>query len=245
MKDNNKLFSLFDQFAYTQNHASAFSNMLDFFLMAFKRHDAQQDRLKALELLTTHPKREQLVALYAEIGELSEGFHDPLGQLFEQRISNGRKGQFFTPEPLTEFMARSMGIDSLLPKQTVCDPACGSGRMLLAVAKINRHLHFYGADIDVVCCKMAVINMVLNSLTGEIAHMDTLANEFFKGYKTGTVLKDGYHYPCFAEFSDPNESYIWLRPIDSKESTAFDAPFIPTKSPLMSSGVQGSLFDLS
>ena len=25
------------------------------------------------------------------------------------------------------------------PKRTVCDPACGSGRMLLAVAEINPH----------------------------------------------------------------------------------------------------------
>lgn len=245
MKDNNKLFSLFDQFAYAQNHATAFSDMLDFFLVAFKRHNTRQDRLNALELLTAHPQRERLAALYAEIGELSEGFRDPLGALFEQRISRGRKGQFFTPEPITEFMSQSMGVDSLLPGQTVYDPACGSGRMLLAAAKVNRHLRFYGADIDEVCCKVAVVNMVLNSLTGEIAHMDTLANSFFRGYRTGTVLRDGYHYPCFAEFSDPNESHIWLRPVDpKKESTPFDTPFVPTKSPLMSSGVQGSLFDL-
>jgi type I restriction-modification system DNA methylase subunit len=245
MQDNKKLFSLFDQFAHTQNHGTAFSDILDFFLLSFKLYYTQEDRRESLERITTHPKKEQLAALFSEIGELSEGFRDPIGELYEQRISKGRNGQFFTPEPITEFMAQIVGVDSLSATQKVYDPACGSGRMLLAAAKINRHLHFYGADIDEVCCKMAVVNMILNSLTGEIAHMDTLSNTFFKGYKTGTVLKDGYHYPYFTEFSDPHQSYIWLRPDDSKRAPSpFDTEFKPTKVPFTSNGIQRTLFDL-
>jgi len=127
--------------------------------------------------------------------------------------------------------------------ESICDPACGSGRMLLAAAKINRHLRFYGADIDPLCSKIALANMLLNSLTGEIAHMDSLANAFYRGYKTGTVLKDGYHHPYYREFTNPEESYMWLRPTDKSAPKGFDTPFEPTKSPLMSSGIQGNLFD--
>ncbi|GAC1315123.1 MAG: hypothetical protein NVSMB24_40450 [Mucilaginibacter sp.] len=56
---------------------------------------------------------------------------------------------------------------------TVYDPACGSRRMLLAAAKSNRHAMFYGADLESTCCKMALINMLFNSLGGEIAHMNS------------------------------------------------------------------------
>ena len=67
---------------------------------------------------------------------------------------------------------------NLADGQTVIDPTCGSGRMLLAAAKRNRHALFYGADLDVTCCKMTLINMLFNSLTGEITHMNSLSNEF-------------------------------------------------------------------
>jgi type I restriction-modification system DNA methylase subunit len=80
-------------------------------------------------------------------------------------------------------------------RETILDPACGSGRMLLAAAKINRHNTFFGADLDGTCCKMALINMLLNSLQGEISHMKSLSKEFFRGYKVKTTLINGYHMP--------------------------------------------------
>jgi len=82
---------------------------------------------------------------------------------------------------------------------------------------------------------------MLQSLTGEVAHMDTLANDFYCGFKTGTVLKDGYYYPCFKEFTDSEESSIWLRPSAPKSKAGFDTPFNPPKSAPMN-GVQGTLF---
>ncbi|MDB4921228.1 N-6 DNA methylase [Mucilaginibacter sp.] len=243
MNDTKKLYSLFGQFAYTQNYALAFTEMLDFFLLPFQWHDTAEGSQHVIHRLQSHPKKEILVELYTEIGALSEEFGDPIGALYEAEISKGKNGQFFTPDPICDFMAMMAGIESLQNDKTVYDPACGSGRMLLAAAKINRRLKFYGADIDEVCCKMTVVNMLLNSLTGEVCHIDTLRNTFFKGYKLLTVLKNGYYHPFYKEFTDPNESVIWLRPTDPKTAkSAFDVPFEPTKSPLMHQGVQGNLF---
>ncbi|MBB6130742.1 MFS transporter [Mucilaginibacter lappiensis] len=59
---------------------------------------------------------------------------------------------------------------------------------------------------------MALLNMLLNSLTGEIANINSLSNEFFTGYQVKTKLINGYHYPYFEEFTDPMLSYIWLHP---------------------------------
>jgi type I restriction-modification system DNA methylase subunit len=243
MKNINPLIKLFERYAYGQNYSAAFSAMLDYFLIAFKYYKTEEDQAAAIHQLTTYQKKDEHIALLTEIGELSEGFEDPLGDLYEQLISKGKNGQFFTPEPVAHMIATSIINEDMEAGKTVYDPACGSGRMLLAAAKINRHLLFYGADIDPLCCKMSLVNMLLNSLTAEIAQMDTLSNTFYKGYKTGTIIKDGYHYPWYREFTDPEESYIWLRPTPKPTAKGFDTAFEPTKSPLMSEGVQGNLFE--
>ena len=68
---------------------------------------------------------------------------DHLGAMFEQYVSHGEHGQFFTPEHLCEMMAQ-MTCPELQPGQTVCDPACGSGRNLLKAATIEAKAKFYG-----------------------------------------------------------------------------------------------------
>jgi type I restriction enzyme M protein len=85
--------------------------------------------------------------------------------------------------------------------------------------------------------------MLLNSLTGEIAHMNTLSNEFYNGYKTSTKLVDSYHMPYYTEFTEPELSYIWLKPLKGKEAKpAFTMPFEPVRASQPINGVQGSLF---
>jgi len=243
MTEIKELLTEFNRFAYGQSLHTAFTDMLDWTLLPFKRYDAADEQRKALENYQSHPKVEQLVKLITLIGELSENFRDPLGELFMEAISNGHNGQYFTPEHMCEMMAiMSLGEESK-PLQTVCDPACGSGRMLIAAAKINRHMFFYGADLDITCCKMALLNMLLNSLKGEIAHMNTLSNEFYRGFKVDTVLVDGFHMPYYIDFTEPELSDIWLRPMKVEEvKTQFDKPFEPVSSVKSVVGVQGCLF---
>lgn len=127
--------------------------------------------------------------------------------------------------------------------QTVCDPTCGSGRMLLAAAKINRYMRFYGADLDITCCKMALINTLLNSLQGEIAHMNTLSNEFYRGFKTGTVFVGTHHYPLYTEFTEAEQSQIWLHDLKGAEvKPKFSKPFEPVRASQPIKGIQGKLF---
>ena len=147
-----------------------------------------------------------------------------------------------TPEPLCNMMA-SMVLGDIQDGKTVCDPACGSGRMLLAAARLNRHARFYGADLDNTCCKLSLLNMMLNSLTGEIAHMNTLSNEFYTGYKCCSTVVGSHHIPYYIEFTDAQQSYIWLQDLKAdKDKSVFTTPFEPIKSSQPINGVQGSLF---
>lgn len=129
-------------------------------------------------------ERSQLIELMKLMGDIADadgtGFHDALGDLFMEHLSFGKNGQFFTPQPICDMMA--MLQDEPQDGQSVCDCACGSGRTLLAMAKRNRRLVFYGSDIDITCVKMAAVNMLLNSLTAEIAWMDTLSMEHWGSF---------------------------------------------------------------
>ena len=87
---------------------------------------------------------------------------DILGDLFQGSITYGERGQFMTPESICEMMA-AMSLPQeqtdLDARRTVNDPCCGSGRMLLASAKIQPNWHFVGQDVDLRCTRMTAINL--------------------------------------------------------------------------------------
>lgn len=94
--------------------------------------------------------------------------NDVLGDFFEQHISNGRNGQFFTPFPICQFMASIAHTDAAHDEAKplrILDPACGSGRMLVAAHTVHKsHNEYYGIDIDRTCVKMAALNLFLNGM---------------------------------------------------------------------------------
>lgn len=206
-----KLTNAFDKIALTRSAGAAFEEILDHALLPFQYFDTGKELSEAAVKMRSYDKAEALKEFLLELATLNpEGFADPLGELYMQSVSHGRHGQFFTPETIAAFQALAITQNpEELKGKSVLDPACGSGRLLLAMAKLNRGVLLYGADFDLICCKMTLLNMLLNSLKGEIAHMDTLSNNFFRGFKVQTKLIDGYYYPFFKEFFNAEESLIY------------------------------------
>src|SRR6056297_3007860 len=120
---------------------------------------------------------EALAKLVIEMTGDGTGLIDVLGSFYQEHISHGHNGQFFSPRHVCDMMACLSG--PVKQGGIILDPACGSGRMLLATAKNNRNALFYGADVDENCAKMTVVNLYLNSLYGEVAWMNSLTNEFY------------------------------------------------------------------
>lgn len=211
--DLKKLKDIFDRLSYSKPEFSTFAEVLDYVLFPFRYYDDNTLFKADYEKWQSHPQAKLMMEFLTELGELNpEGFADPLGEFYMMHISHGRLGQYFTPEPITEMMSIMSMPDELKAGQRLLDPACGSGRFILSAAKRNRHLLFYAADLDPICCKMCLLNMLLNSLTGEVATMNSISNEFFRGYHVKTQLLNGHYYPYFVEFTDPEQSVIWLRP---------------------------------
>lgn len=117
--------------------------------------------------------------------------NDLLGDVFQGAITGGEAGQFFTPEPITRMMAMMTYADKIQPGNTCYDPACGSGRTILAVGKMQPKAYLYGADVDHRCVMMTAINMAIRGLQGYAIHSNSLTLEVFQTYWiSNTVIID-------------------------------------------------------
>ncbi len=109
-------------------------------------------------------------AMEAQVG--AQSGNDILGDFFEQHISHGHNGQFFTPPAICQLMASILHTgntneEAMAERKPlrILDPACGSGRMLLAAQKVYGTGHeYYGIDIDRICVKMTALNLFLNGI---------------------------------------------------------------------------------
>lgn len=197
--------------AYSKGVRDVFSDFLDFSLMFFNL--SPSDEQKEWHSKLEQEKKDAYLIMFECYGAMAENFHDPLGDIFMEHISHGHNSQFFTPEPMCDMMSRIIAIDELQNGQSVCDPTCGSGRMLLAAGKIarekNKHLHYYGSDIDGTCCRMSLLNMLVNTLDGEIARMDTLRMEHYKSYVIQRMqLPNGYYLCGYNELPGGTTGFI-------------------------------------
>jgi len=123
------------------------------------------------------------------IGQVAGAGEDPFGDLFMKFISGGRNGQYFTPMPICIFMTQLTGIENNgKTDKKVSDPACGSGRMFLAAAAVSgKCMHFFGTDIDDMCCRMAAANMILHNLVADISCGNELSMRFSHVYMVRRV----------------------------------------------------------
>ena len=107
---------------------------------------------------------------------------DLLGDAYEYLMrhfateSGKSKGQFYTPAEVSRVMAKVVGIGKdTRQDQTVYDPACGSGSLLLkAAAEAPRGITIYGQEKDNATWALAKMNMILHgNEDADIAKGDT------------------------------------------------------------------------
>ncbi|MEI7858038.1 MAG: type I restriction-modification system subunit M, partial [Methanomicrobiales archaeon] len=99
--------------------------------------------------------------------------------------SGKSKGQFYTPAEVSRVIAKVIGVaHATRPDQTIYDPTCGSGSLLLkAYHEAPVDVSLYGQEKDGATTALAKMNMILhNCPTAEIAPggHSTLVDPFFK-----------------------------------------------------------------
>jgi type I restriction enzyme M protein len=132
-------------------------------------------------------------------GNRAEG-DDLLGDAYEYLMrhfateSGKSKGQFYTPAEVSRIMAKVIGVgEATSGKQTIYDPTCGSGSLLLkahdeAKSATGHDLTLYGQEMDNATKALAKMNLILHDCpTGEIWQDNTLSAPYFKEPKTNAL----------------------------------------------------------
>jgi hypothetical protein len=122
-------------------------------------------------------------------------FEDLIGSYYME-VALSKKGQkwngeFHTPKHVCDFMARiTVGNMESFPAEgpiTICEPACGSGAMILSLAQvcspeIRRRLRVTAIDINRIACDMTFINTTLWGVPTRVFHGNTLSSEFWAAW---------------------------------------------------------------
>ena len=114
----------------------------------------------------------KLVSIFSDLdfrGSRAEG-DDLLGDAYEYLMrhfateSGKSKGQFYTPAEVSRILAKVVGIGpDTKQDQTVYDPTCGSGSLLLKVADESPHgITIYGQEKDNATWALSRMNMILH-----------------------------------------------------------------------------------
>ena len=178
----------------------------------------------------------KLVAIFGDLdfrANRAEG-DDLLGDAYEYLMrhfateSGKSKGQFYTPAEVSRIMSKVIGIGTdTRQDQTVYDPTCGSGSLLLKVADEAPHgITIYGQEKDNSTWALARMNMILHGHpTADLWHGNTLSTPYFKNPDDSLQTFD------FAVVNPPFSDKAWSNGLDPKNDQfkRFEYGIPPTK----------------
>lgn len=145
------------------------------------------------------------------------GGDDLLGDAYEYLMrhfateSGKSKGQFYTPAEVSRILAKVIGINkSQARNETIYDPTCGSGSLLLKAADESEYgVTIYGQEMDNATAALAKMNMILHgNPTAEIWQDNTLSRPHFKN-SDGTLKTFDY-----AVVNPPFSNKSWSNGLD-------------------------------
>ena len=142
---------------------------------------------------------------------------DLLGDAYEYLMrhfateSGKSKGQFYTPAEVSRIMAKVVGIGpSTRQDQTIYDPTCGSGSLLIKAADEAPHgITIYGQEMDNATWALARMNMILHGHpTAELWRANTLSAPYFRNADGSLKSFD------FAVANPPFSAKAWSTGLD-------------------------------
>jgi type I restriction enzyme M protein len=135
---------------------------------------------------TPDKRNEVIVEILNKLGEIDFKLEDidadVLGDAYEYLIGNfaagaGKSaGEFYTPQQVSTILAKIVSLGKAKIR-SVYDPTCGSGSLLLRVAKESKVAEFFGQELNPTTYNLARMNMILHNVhfsRFDIEHDDTL-----------------------------------------------------------------------
>lgn len=243
LRMNASRFQLHDVFSdFCEMAAICFSNRVD--MQHFTAREARYMELFGKYNKVEQGRFPQMLALLVDVLEC--GMDDALGSLFmELELGNHWKGQYFTPWPVSQLMARITVGD---PAETVRkhgyisvhEPAVGAGAMVIAMAdaimaagcNYQQNMHVTAIDVSAVACHMAYVQFSLLHIPALIVHGNSLTLEEWDVWATPAHILGGWDFRLKrevpAEVSKPADVAMEA---DAEECTAVATPVAVEVSP--------------
>jgi len=214
-----EIIKLIRQAAYSKDIYRVFNDFLEMSAITISNHcdftHREEREARYLDIIRSYDKREQ--ALFPEmfarlVMALDEkvattGPEDVLGPVFhEMEMHNHFKGQFFTPQCVSDMMSMmACGDDtqSAIMERgyiTVCEPTCGSGVMLTSFCKtmVKHNLNYCtqmvatAIDIDAKCAYMTYLQLSLYGVPAVVIHGNSLTCQEFSRWYTPIYIGNGW-----------------------------------------------------
>lgn len=180
------------------NPVQVFDDWLSLMLYALMRNDEKYLEIVRKYDNERHEKGKRPIDYFAQafgllLKAMQESSREILGEIYMQwNLANKYSGQFFTPAPIAEFMAKIAS-----PKAGfISDPCCGSGIMLISLCKEMSYSElfdatFVGQDVDLTCVKMCALNMLFFNLNSFVIWGNTLKVEYLRVFQTKRSVYGG------------------------------------------------------
>jgi hypothetical protein len=214
-----EIIKLIKETAYSHSAYQVFNDWLEMSAISisntvdFTHREKREARY--LDLIKSYDKRHQQIfpQMFAHLVEALEektqttGAEDVLGVIFhELELHNKYKGQFFTPQHISDMMALLTCGDEMQSAITergyisVCEPCCGSGVLvtsfLKAMQKENLNyctqLVVTAVDVDLKCVHMTYLQLSLYGVPAVVIHGNSLTCEEFSRWYTPVYMLNGW-----------------------------------------------------
>jgi len=215
----NEIIKLIKQAAYSKAVYQVFNDFVEMAAISIANTvdfvDYKKRESRYLDLINSYDKRYQ--ELFPEmLGHLvlaledkaqTTGPEDILGPIFhELELHSKYKGQFFTPQHISDFMALvTCGDDmqSTIEEKgyiDMCEPCCGSGVMILSFCKAMKQSNLSYAnqlvvtavDIDEKCVHMTFLQLSLYGVPAVVIHGNSLTTEEWSRWYTPFYILNGW-----------------------------------------------------
>lgn len=219
MNRYNEIIKMFKSFGYKYTMSSLFRDFFEMLAIAISnqetryKYDEREERYMQL-IKQYHDIRfdlQNIIPLIFE--ELQENPRDLIGKMFmDLELGNSNKGQFFTPDCISDLMAaitfsNKEEIEQMISKKgyiTVNEPTCGGGAMVIAAAnqlkKMNISLDnvvFTCQDLDTFCVHACYVQLAILGLNAVVIQGNTLELEWNDHWMTKKFVYDRILNPDF------------------------------------------------
>lgn len=214
-----EIIKLIKQASYSRDTYQVFNDWLEMSAISISNTvdftHREEREARYLDLINLYEKRHQQLfpQMFAHLVEALEEKtqttdpEDVLGLIFhELELHNKYKGQFFTPQAVSDMMAQMTcgnEMQDAITQQgfiSVCEPCCGSGVMVTSFLKAMKleglnyctQLVVTAIDVDLKCVHMTYLQLALYGVPAVVIHGNSISCEEYSRWYTPVYLLNGW-----------------------------------------------------